>query len=324
MAPRRYGGAVSLQGMTLQRAGDDLSMTEIFGTIFGALWGGISGFFWTITHLLQVFNWSEAENVFRFIYYGGSSEFFAFVMFVAVLVFVIGIFRPGFLWGVVRGIEGISNGVGRFAAWAGLIMVLQQIAIVFLQSIFRVADIGISPFGVGVDLPLGWYGDGLKFYNAMVVCLCCGYTFVQRGHVRVDLFYAGWGHSAKRIMDMIGTVLFMLPALILIWFYGWFYMWRHMINPPVNSTTELEAMLRRAVAFRWDVQTFAASPSGFNGYFLYKIMLVGFAALMILQAIGFFYRSWLEFREGPDAAGKYDDIDVLESHDADTPAAIAE
>ena len=74
------------------------------------------------------------------------------------------------------------------------------------------------------------------------------------------------------------------------------------------------------MAFRWDIQTFAASPSGFNGYFIYKILLVTFAALMILQAIGFFYRSWLEYSEGPEAADKNLDLDVLESHhDDDAP-----
>ena len=295
-------------------------MMEFLGAILGSIWGGISGFFWTVLNIGQVLNFAEAENVFRFIYYGGSSELLAFVLTVAVIVFVIGVFRHSFLWGVVRGIEGISNWIGRAAAWAGLIMVLQQIAIIFLQTIFRVADIGIAPFGVGVTLPLGWYGDGLKLYNALVVTLCCSYTFVQKGHVRVDLFYAGWSHGRKRIADMIGALFFMLPALLLIWFYGWFYLWRHMITPPVSTTDALERMMARTVAFRWDIQTFAASPSGFNGYFIYKILLVTFAALMILQAIGFFYRSFLEYREGPEAADKNLDLDVLESHhDDDAP-----
>ncbi len=288
-------------------------MTDFLGWVFNSLWDGIYGFFWTILHIGQVLNFSEAENVFRFIYYGGSSALLGFVLILATLVFIAGIFRPEFLWGVVRRIEGISNFVGRAAAWAGLIMVLQQTIIVFLQSIFRVSDIGIGPGGIAFVQPLGWYGDGLKFYNALVVCLCCSYTFVQGGHVRVDLFYAGWSHRKKRISDMIATLVFMLPSLFLIWFYGWFYLWRHMITPPVSASNSLDQMLARARAFRWDVQTFAASPSGFNAYFLFKFLLIGFAALMILQAFAFFYRSYLELREGPESAGKYQEKDVLDS-----------
>jgi hypothetical protein len=41
-------------------------------------------------------------------------------------------------------------------------------------------------------------GRGLKFWNAMVVCLCVSYTFVQGGHVRVDLVYSAVKHRTKR------------------------------------------------------------------------------------------------------------------------------
>jgi len=286
-------------------------MAEYLAWILSSIWGGIYGFFWTVTHLGQVFNWSDPENVLRFVFYGASAELLALVLTVFVTVFVIGIFRPGFLWGVVRGVESTSNWIGRAAAWAGLIMVLQQVLVIFMQSIFRAADIGIGPIGVVFEQPIGWYADGLKLYNAMVVCLCCAYTFVQGGHVRVDLFYAAWSHRAKRLSDMIVTLLFMMPSMIIVWFFGWYYMWRSLILPPINTNTELEAVLRRAPAFRWNIETFAASPSGFNAYFLFKIMLVVFAGMLFLQAIAFFYRSFLEFREGEESAGKYLDHDAL-------------
>ncbi|MEM9754687.1 MAG: C4-dicarboxylate ABC transporter permease, partial [Pseudomonadota bacterium] len=134
--------------------------------------------------------------------------------------------------------------------------------------------------------------------------------FVQGGHVRVDLFYAGWSHRGKRLSDMIMTMLFMVPATVIIWFYGWYYMWRHLITPNISATDDLDAMLRRVPAFRWDIETFAASPSGFNAYFIFKVLLVAFAGMMLMQAIGFFYRSYLEFREGEASAGKNLDHDA--------------
>ena len=290
-------------------------MGEFLGWILASIWGGISGLFWVITHPVQAFNFGNAESVLRIVFYGASAELLALVLTIFVGVWVMGMFRPGALWGVVRGIEAVSNGAGRFAAWAGLIMVLQQVLVIFLQSIFRASDIGIGPFGLAFTQPIGWYADGLKLYNAMVVCLCCAYTFVQGGHVRVDLFYAAWSHGTKRIVDMVVCMLFMVPALIFVWFYGWFYLWRHLIRPPVNSTAELEQILPRALAFSWDVETFAASPSGFNAYFLFKIMLILFAGMMLLQAFGFFYRSFLEWREGEGSAGKYLDRDTLGDDD---------
>ncbi|MCI5087413.1 MAG: C4-dicarboxylate ABC transporter permease, partial [Rhodovulum sp.] len=81
------------------------------------------------------------------VYYGGSTEFALIALGVFALVFVLGVIKRDFLWGVVRVLEGFANSFGRFFAWAGLLMVLQQIVIVFLQRIFRVAEISFGPAG---------------------------------------------------------------------------------------------------------------------------------------------------------------------------------
>ncbi|MEM6610423.1 MAG: TRAP transporter small permease subunit [Pseudomonadota bacterium] len=286
-------------------------MSEFLSWILSSIWGGFYGFFWVLTHPLQAFNFGSGESVLRIVYYGASAELLAFVLTLFVAFFVVGFVRPNVLWGVVRGIEGFSNFVGRAAAWAGLIMVLQQVLVIFLQSIFRASDVGIGPFGLTFEQPIGWFADGLKSYNAAVVCLCCAYTFVQGGHVRVDLFYAAWSHRVKRLSDMIVTLIFMIPSVVIMWFYGWFYMWRNLIQPQISATDPLERIVAREMLFRWDIQRFAASPSGFDHYWVFKFMLVFFAGMMLLQAFAFFYRSFLEFREGEAAAGKFLDHDKL-------------
>lgn len=254
-------------------------------------------------------DWSDRQSLMRFIYYGGSTEFF-FVIFTAFLVITaIGLRSPGFLWGVVRVLEGFANTIGRAMAWAGLIMVLQQTMVIFLQGIFRVAEISLAPLGLDLTMPLGWWGDGLKLYNAVIVCLCCTYTFVQGGHVRVDLFYAPARFSAKKFIDMAGSLLFVMPMAVLVWMFGWYFMWRHLITPKVNSTDTLERALAKARAVRWNVETIGFSPNGFNAYFLFKVLVVAFAGMIFLQAVAFFYRSYLEWREGPESEGKWLDRD---------------
>jgi TRAP-type mannitol/chloroaromatic compound transport system permease small subunit len=54
--------------------------------------------------------------------------------------------------GCVRGLETMANVIGRTAAWAGLLMVLIQVMIVFLQRIFRVAAIELGPHGHGLPM----------------------------------------------------------------------------------------------------------------------------------------------------------------------------
>jgi TRAP-type mannitol/chloroaromatic compound transport system permease small subunit len=265
---------------------------------------------YAVTHPSLWLDWSNKEAIMRFVYYGGSIEFF-FVVFTAFLVLTaLGLWKRSIMWGAVRVLEGFANTVGRFFAWAGLLMVLQQIVIVFVQRIFARADLTFG-FGTPLSFDVSWWAEELKFYNAMVVALCATYTFVQGGHVRVDLVYSAVSHRTKRVIDMIGSLVFMMPVASLTWMYGWYFMWRHLITPKPSASDTLDRLLMKARAVRWNVETIGFSPNGFNGYFLFKILLVTFTAMVFLQAIAFFYRSYLEFVEGEASAGKYLDKDTL-------------
>ena len=272
---------------------------------------------YALTHPSSWLSWiggldspEDKQALMRFVYYGGSSEFFFVIISLFMLFTVVGLWRNAFMWGCVRVLEGLANTLGRFFAWAGLFMVLQQIVIVFMQRIFAAADITVA-FGAPFTKDVSWWAEELKFYNALVVTMCVTYTFVQGGHVRVDLIYSKVKFRTKRAIDMFGSLFFMMPTAVLIWMFGWFYMWRNLINPPVAAATTLEKMLLKARAARWNVETIGFSPNGFNGYFLFKILLITFAGLVFLQAIAFFYRSYLERKEGPASEGKYLDKDSL-------------
>ena len=278
---------------------------------------GFYNILYAITHPGSWLDWlswanttEDKESLMRFVYYGGSTEFFFAVLAVVVTVIGFGIWRNTFMWGCVRVLEGIANGVGRLFAWAGLLMVLQQIIIVFMQRIFTRPDISIG-FGIPLQFDISWFAEELKLYNAIVVCLCVTYTFVQGGHVRVDLVYAAVSHRAKRVIDMFGSLFFMVPTATIVWLYGWYFLWRHLITPNPAASYDLERLLRTSRAVRWSVETIGFSPNGFNGYFLFKILLVTFAGMVFLQGIAFFMRSFLEWREGEESVGKYISRDSL-------------
>ena len=267
-------------------------------------------FGYAITHPSSWLDWSDKEAIMRFVYYGGSVEFF-FVIFTFVLILAgIGFWKNSVMWASVRIMEGFANTVGRFFAWAGLLMVIQQIVIVFIQRVFTRPDIVLG-FGIPIQFDISWWAEELKFYNALVVCLCCAYTFVQGGHVRVDLVYSAVRYRTKKVIDMVGSLLFMLPMAVLTWMYGWYFMWRHMIVPNPSASDALDKLLLKSRALRWNLETIGFSPNGFNAYFLFKILLVAFAAMVFIHAIAFFFRSYLEWKEGPESEGKYIDKDSL-------------
>lgn len=295
--------------------------TASFGTALGVLWDGL---IWALTNILMAFqnfayavshpyewlDWTNKESVMRFVYYGGSVELFFVALTIFLLFLGIGIYSNRIMWAYVRGLEGLANTIGRFFAWAGLLMVLQQIVIIFIQRVFTRPDIVIG-FGIPLQFDISWYAEELKLYNALVVTLCVTYTFVQGGHVRVDLIYSNISFRAKRVIDMVGSMLFMVPSATLIWMYGWYFMWRHLIVPKPSASDTLERLLLKSRAMRWNVELIGFSPNGFTAYFLFKILLVTFAGLVFLQAAAFFFRSYLEFKEGPESEGKYLDRDTL-------------
>lgn len=279
-------------------------------------------FAYAVTHPMQWLNWTDGKAVMRFIYYGGSQELFFVVLAAFIVLTAVGLWKNNVMWAVVRGLEWFANTVGRFAAWAGLLMVLQQIVIVFIQRIFLEAQITFG-FGVAIDKDISWYAEELKFYNAMIVCLCAAYTFVQGGHVRVDLVYSVVSFRTKKIIDMFGSLFFMIPAAILTWMYSWFFLWRHLVTPKVSASDTLQRMVDgKSRAFKWNVETIGFSPNGFNAYFLFKVLLVLFCAMIMLQAVAFFYRSYLEMKEGEASEGKYLDRDVLGDETAAKAAEI--
>jgi TRAP-type mannitol/chloroaromatic compound transport system permease small subunit len=206
--------------------------------------------------------------------------------------------------------ERIANTIGRAFAWAGLIMVIQQVLIVIMQRIFTRPDIVLG-LGIPINFDISWYAEELKLYNALVITLCATYTFVQGGHVRVDLVYANVSFRAKKIIDMFGSLVFMMPMAVITWMYSWYFMWRHLIVPKPSASDTVDRLLAKSRILKWNVETIGFSPNGFTGYFIFKILLVTFAGLIFIHAWAFLMRSYAELVEGEGSEDKYKDLDVL-------------
>ena len=304
-------------------------------------WGGnflgwiaaqlIEGFYNLVYALFHTSTWldwlswenttEDKESLMRFIYFGASKEFFFIVIDLFIVLTIAGILYRPLMWSIVRGLETFANTIGRTAAWAGLTMVLLQILIIFLQRVFAVSQISFG-FGFSFAFDVSWWSESLKFYNAMIVALCATYTFVQGGHVRVDLIYSGVSYRTRKLIDMFGSIVFMLPAAFIVWLYGWFFMWRHLVVPNPSASNSLDQLVMKARALRWNVETIGFSPNGFNAYFLFKMLLLAYTGMVIIHAVAFFYRSFLERAEGEASENKYLDKDVLGDAQAELVAEI--
>ena len=298
---------------------------------------GESPFIWVLSQFLSAFpnaysalsqpnlwldwiSWEKTtedkQSLMRFIYYGASIELFFALSLTLVFYTALAIFYRPLMWKTVSALETLANTTGRFFAWAGLTMVLIQIVIIFIQRIFAVSEITIG-FGLAFSFDVSWWSESLKLYNAMIVALCVTYTFVQGGHVRVDLIYSAVGYRTKRLIDMFGSIFFMLPAAVLLWMYSWFFLWRHLIVPKPSASDTVEKLVMKARALRWNVETIGFSPNGFNAYFLFKMLILAYTALVLIHAVAFFYRSFLEWSEGEESEGKFLDLDIRTSEEVE-------
>lgn len=106
-----------------------------------------------------------------------------------------------------RWIDRLNNRVGRLAYWLVLVAVLVSAGNAVMRYAFNASS--------NAWLELQWYLMGAVFL------LCAGYTLYHQQHVRVDIVYNRWPRRVQLWIDIVGTVLFLLPAAGLVVWLSW-------------------------------------------------------------------------------------------------------
>ena len=152
------------------------------------------------------------------------------------------------LLAIARWIDAVNDTLGRWMASLTLIMVLVQVIIVVLRYGFSEGFI--------------WMQESVRFMHCFVFLLCAAYTLLHDGHVRVDIFYAKMSERGKARVDIVGTVLFLIPVCAAILFYSHDYV--------LNSWREMEGSLEER---------------GLHAVYLLKTCIWIFAISMIAQGL---------------------------------------
>lgn len=148
---------------------------------------------------------------------------------------------------VAVGIDAFTDLIGNWAAWLCLAVVGLLFAQIPLREYFHGGHIIAND--IGQIAHAGLFMIGIPFamrYDA---------------HVRVDIFYRRVSHRSRAAIDLLGTVLLLLPWLAIL---GWY-------SVPIvfNSLKQREAF----------AETYTP------GYFLLKLQLAIFVCLVGLQAL---------------------------------------
>ena len=158
-----------------------------------------------------------------------------------------------------RFLEQLSEYSGRAIAWLTGAMVCITFAVVVLRY--------------GFDL--GWIGlqEVITYLHASVFMLGAAYTLRHEGHVRVDIFYQRFGPRGRAWVNLLGTLLLLLPMCLFILFVSWDY-----------------------VAVSWERLETSNEPGGLPFVYLLKSLLLLMPLLLMLQGLAVALQSWQVLR----------------------------
>ena len=113
----------------------------------------------------------------------------------------------GVLMGLANGIDALTERVGQTVKW-----------LVLLAALISAVNAGLR-YGLGIGsnagIELQWYLFGGIFL------LGSGYTLKHRGHVRIDLLHGRLSPRAQAVVEMLGTLFFLMPFSLLMVDLSW-------------------------------------------------------------------------------------------------------
>lgn len=243
-------------------------------------------------HIYNLVQLETLKEQMSFLTLFGQSQSFFFAMFALVLVLIgLGIYRRNVLRRTVFGLEVFSGKLGHIVAWFTLAMMMQQVLIIAMGQIFRGNELIFAPLGfVLVEGELQWLSGQLKFYNALLIAFASGYTFIEGGHVRVDLVYSAVKRRTQLWIDLVGTLLMFIPSTVLLWWFSWPIAMNSMFSQrPLNIWSEKSSWR----GFKWE----SSGTAEFSWVWSFKLLVVVFAGLMFVAAVTFLLRTILALLE---------------------------
>jgi TRAP-type mannitol/chloroaromatic compound transport system permease small subunit len=111
------------------------------------------------------------------------------------------------LLGLSRAIDALNEQIGKLTYWLILAAVLISTGNAIVRYTLNTSS--------NAWLEIQWYLFSLVFL------FCAGYTLLHNQHVRIDVITARFSGRARAWIDILGTILFLLPMAIAIMWLSW-------------------------------------------------------------------------------------------------------
>jgi len=107
---------------------------------------------------------------------------------------------------IARGIDSISTGIGKAAAW----LIIPNILALVYEFVARYV----------IGSPTNWSYEVTYFLYGSHFLLGAAYTLFIKAHIRIDIFYQRFSPRLQAIIDIIGYLIFFFPAVGLLVYAG--------------------------------------------------------------------------------------------------------
>jgi len=161
-------------------------------------------------------------------------------------------------------LDAISEWTGRVVSWLTLILVALTAYDVLARYLFKAGSVALQE--------MEWH------IFSVIFLLGAAYTLKHDAHVRVDLVYAKLGERGKAVIDLLGSLLFLLPfcAVIIYSAFGF-----------VESS--------------WQFREGSGDPGGLPARYALKAMILLGFFLLGLQGVSQAVHSFLNIIKPPKA-----------------------
>lgn len=156
---------------------------------------------------------------------------------------------------IVRLIDGLNNWIGNWTSWLSTILVLVVCYDVFTRYFLRKSSVAVQE--------LEWH------IFAVLFLVAAAYTLKEDSHVRVDVFYTLLSPRGKAWINLLGSLIFLIPfAILIIWTSKGF----------INMS--------------WAIQETSPDPGGLPYRYILKAMIPFGFSLVLLQGISLALKSF--------------------------------
>ena len=142
--------------------------------------------------------------------------------------------------------------LGILSSWAIFLMIVLTTLVVFFRYFLGIGVVGLQ--------------ERVIYLHGIAFLFCSAYAYENDEHVRVDIFYRRSSMKNKKLINLIGNLIFLQPMAWTIFILSLDY-----------------------VSFSWSIYEISPEPGGLPFVYLYKSSILIFSFILIMQSLSLIF-----------------------------------